>query len=295
MIIRDATAADLGACNQVWASTQPAIGASLLSEQPLALHELSSGRVVVAELDGVIVGFGATLTRSGVTYLADLFVVPERQSSGIGRKLLGALYADDRGPRFTFASRDPRAQWLYEQFGMRVVEPYHYLEARLDGIVPPVTHAELLPAERPEIVVIDAAITGRDRSADIDHALSLGATWYVARRRGERAPTDVGAVAIVAPTWWSPWHPCGCRIGPVMAHNARDIGPILAAALATAVRFPADVDVDVDVVSTFVPSSLPALPTLIGAGFAVIDTDVLMASDDAVIDRHRYVPSVDTP
>ncbi len=289
MIIRDATHDDVEACNQVWLSTQPDIGDAILPEQPLAQHELASGRLILAEVDGHVVGFGATLTRSGVAYLADLFVVPAHQSSGIGRTLLHALFADHRGQLFTFASSDARARRLYEQFGMRVVEPYHYLDARLDAIVPSATDIELVPAQRREVLAVDAPITGRDRSADIDHATSLGATWYVARR----GQASVGVAAVVAPTWWSPWHPHGCRIGPVMAHDAHDVAPILAAALSTSETI--QTDVDVDVVSTFVPSSLPALPALLGLGFEVVDTDLLMASDDAVIDRHRYLPSVDTP
>ena len=78
-----------------------------------------------------------------------------------------------------------------------------------------------------------------------------------------------------------------------MAHDPDDIAPILAATLSTIVTVQADAGTDV--VSTYVPSSLPALPALLGAGFEVLDTDLLMASDDALIDRHRYLPSVDTP
>ena len=283
MIIRDATDDDVGACNHVWLSTQPDIDAEPLPDQPLSRHELASGRLLVAEVEGAVVGFGATLTRSGVAYLADLFVLPAHQSSGIGRTLLHALYADHRGPRFTFASTDPRAQRLYEQLGMRAVEPYHYLDAPLVALTPWATDVELRGADRAEIVAVDAAITGRDRRADIDYASALGAIWYVARRGGQ----SLGAVAVVAPTWWNPWHPRGCRIGPVLADDPDDIVHIFAASLAA--------HDPVDVVSTFVPSSLPALSRLLHAGFAVVETDLLMASDDAVIDRHRYLPSVDTP
>ncbi len=287
MIIRDATEADVPACIDVWVSTQPDIGVAPLPEQPLARHELDTGRLILAEVDGAIVGFGATLTRSGVAYLADLFVAPAHQGSGIGRQLLQALFADHRGSLFTFASTDPRAQRLYEQFGMRAVERYHYLDARRDALTPWPTDVELVAAERAAIVAVDAAITGRDRSIDIDYAESIGADWYLAHRAGLR----IGAAAVVASTWWNPWHPHGVRIGPIMAGDADDIAPILAAALSVG----ACADVMADVVSTFAPSSLPALPALLDAGFDVVDTDLLMASNDAIIDRHRYLPSVDTP
>jgi GNAT superfamily N-acetyltransferase len=291
MIIRHGTEADIEACNDVWVSTQPDLGGEPLPHQPLAQHELDTGRLVVAEVDGAVLGFGATLTRSGVAYLADLFVTPAHQSNGIGRRLMQALFADHRGPLFTFASTDPRAQRLYEQFGMHAIEQYHYLDARRDALAPWATDVELVAADRAAIIAVDSAITGHDRSIDIDYATSIGANWYVARRAGR----SIGAVAVAAPTWWNPWHPHGARVGPVMADDAADIAPIYAASLALCVT----AHVTADVISTFTPSGLPALPALLRAGFEVVDTDLLMASDDAVIDviidRHRYLPSVDTP
>lgn len=287
MIIRDATEADVGSCNEVWLSTQPEIGGAALPDQPLARHELRTGRLIVAELDDAVVGFGATLTRSSVLYLADLFVAPQHQGRGIGRQVLRALCADHDGPLFTFSSADPRARWLYEQFGMRALEPYHYLDARFHALTPWATDVELVVADRAEIIALDAVATGRNRSADIDYASSIGATWYV----GHRRHTPVGAVAIVSPTWWSPWHPHGVRIGPTMAPAAADISPILGAAVSEA----RSASPTTDVVSTFVPASLPALAVMLHAGFEVVDSDLLMTSDEAIIDRHRYLPSVDAP
>jgi GNAT superfamily N-acetyltransferase len=290
MIVRRGTDADVEACNDVWVSTQSGLGGPL-PEQPLAQHELDTGRLIVAEVDGSVVGFGATLTRSGVAYLADLFVTPIHQSNGIGRRLLQGLFAEHRGPQFTFASTDPRAQRLYEQFGMHAIEQYFYLDARREALAPWATDVGLVAADRAAIVAVDSAITGRDRSIDIDYAESIGAKWYIACRAGR----SIGAVAVAMPTWWNPWHPRGARVGPVMADDADDIAPIFAATLALCVT----PDVAADVISTFAPSSLPALPVLLSAGFEVVDTDLLMASDDtpidAIIDRHRYLPSVDTP
>ena len=287
MIIREATEADIERCNGVWLSTQPDLGAGPIPYQPLSMHELQTGRLTVAEIDGQVVGFGGTVTRSGGLYLVDLFVSPAHQSHGIGRRLLNALCATHQGPSFTFASADPRAQRLYEQFGMHAVEPYHYLDARVDSLAPRATDVDLTEAQRADILAIDAVATGRDRAADIDYATGLGSVWYVACRND----VGIGAVAIATPTWWNPWHPLGARLGPVIAGDAADVGPILAAALA-AVQL---LRPRPDVVSTFAPSSLESLPALLSAGFDVIDTDLLMASDPGLIDRRRYVPTVDTP
>lgn len=287
MIIRDANAADVDRCNDIWASTQSGLGAEPVPHQPLSDHELATGRLVVAEVDGDVAGFGATLTRSGLLYLADLFVSAAQQSHGVGRSLLRALCANHQGPLFTFASADPRGRHLYEQFGMHVVEPYHYLDARVDSLIPWRTDVDLVEAQRADVLAIDAAVTGRDRAVDIDYTSGLGARWYSARRHGD----CVGVVAVTAPTWWNPWHPRGASIGPVIADHEGDLAPILAAALAAV----DNIDDRPDVVSTFVPSGLAALPTLLSAGFEAVDTDLLMASHQTLIDRRRYIPTVATP
>ena len=287
MIIRDATQADIQSCTDIWVSTQSSLGEVPIPYQPLAAHELATGRLVVADDDGEVVGFGGTVTRSGVLYLVDLFVKPAHQSRGIGQQLLRALCGGHRGPLFTFASSDVRAQHLYEQYGMHAVEHYHYLDARTDALAPWETDVELVVAERDEVLAIDNAITGRERVADIDCGIGLGATWYVARRRH----VEVGAVALVIPMWSNPWHPRGARLGPVLAHDGIDVAPMLAAALTLV----AGSAYEPDFVSTFVPSSAASLPALLAAGFEVIDTDLYMSSDPAIIDRQRYLPTVDTP
>src|SRR5579863_3936364 len=69
-------------------------------------HILASGTVVVAERDGGIVGFAAAVTRAGAagdvsySYLTDLFVRPDRQSSHVGRALLDRVMPKPEGVRF---------------------------------------------------------------------------------------------------------------------------------------------------------------------------------------------------
>jgi GNAT superfamily N-acetyltransferase len=56
---------------------------------PYFRHLVERGRVVVAEArDGTVVGFGAAVDTGRSRHLADLFVLPDRQSHGIGRRLL---------------------------------------------------------------------------------------------------------------------------------------------------------------------------------------------------------------
>ncbi|MEY2445483.1 MAG: hypothetical protein QOE00_2063, partial [Ilumatobacteraceae bacterium] len=186
-----------------------------------------------------------------------------------------------------FASKDARAQRLYEQFSMRPVEQYHYLNARIGELVPWATDVELVDASPADVLTVDATITRRDRAADIDFATRLGAVWYLAYRHD----VCLGVAAVAAPTWWSAWHPRGACVGPVVAHDPADVAPIMAAALAVLGR----IDPAPDIVSTFCPASLDAVPKLLAAGFEIIDTDLLMSSNPTLIDRRRYVPTVETP
>ena len=286
IVIRDGTPADIDSTAAIWASTQSGIEPGPLPEQPLGLHELNSGRLIVAELDGEIVGFGATMTRSGVLYLADLFVRPEHQDRGIGGQLAHALCAGHRGPLFTFASFDPRAQALYARLGMPAVEPYHYLRADAQRVRPWSSDVELVEAPRSELLELDRAVTGRSRVVDVDYQTRNGATWFLACRH--RRP--IGIVG-VAPMWWSPWYPRGARVGPVLVLDPADLSMAMSVAVAAA----RELDATVDVVTMFMSSGSPLLSQLLGAGFEVDDTDLLMASHPSLIDPSRYVPTVDTP
>jgi hypothetical protein len=242
--------------------------------------------MVVAELDGDIVGFGATMSRSGVLYLADLFVRPEHQDRGIGGRLAHALCSVHHGPLFTFASEDPRAQALYARLGMPAVEPYHYLRVDAGQVRPWSTDVELVGAPRADLLDVDLAITERARAVDIDYQSRTGGSWLLACRKQR----TIGVVG-VAPMWWSPWYPRGARLGPVLVFDPADLSAVVAAGVAAAAEF----DATVDVVTLFMPSSSPVLAQLLSAGFAIDDTDLLMASHRSLLDPTRYIPTVDTP
>jgi ribosomal protein S18 acetylase RimI-like enzyme len=283
-VIRSATEADLAACTDVWLSTQsPPVGAPVVT-LPLYGHELRTGRLLVAEVAGEVVGFGATLTRGIVTYLADLFVRPGSQDRGVGRQLLEELLTGNEASLFTFASNDARAQRLYRDFGMQAVESYHYLNVDVDALSLPDSKIGLHIADRADTVALATEVAGRQRDVDIDYANSIGSTWHTAQRDGE----TIGAVAVVAPLWWNPWIQRYARVGPVMARDAVDIEPLLVAAISVAASL------DVERVSAFVPSTLACLPHLLRAGFEIVDTDLLMSTDPEVFDRARYLPQVDT-
>lgn len=76
----------------------------------------------VAEMDGVAVGYAQALVRGDIWFLAQLFVLPEAHSAGIGEQLLSAAYAygQANGARVfsVVASSSPVAQSLYMRRGM---------------------------------------------------------------------------------------------------------------------------------------------------------------------------------
>lgn len=289
--IRPATVADLPACHSVWLSTEGDVPASAdpTSVVPPHEHELRTGELIVAESNGTVVGFGATLTRSGVAYLADLFVRPEHQASGVGRALLHELLDDLEGPRFTLASTDPRAQRLYTTFEMLAIEDFSYLCARQSEVAFDDLDSagiELLEVGvSDDVLRIDREVTRRDRRSDLVHAeRHLGARTFVGRRGGQ----TIGYASFAHPIWWNPWHSDAVRIGPIAVLDPADSAALLSiTVLATR-------DLNTDWLCPFAPTSNPGHDQLVAAGFRIADTDRLMASDPALLDLQRYLPAVDT-
>lgn len=75
-------------------------------------------RFLVADADGAVVGIVQLKThRGGAQELGSLAVIPERQTEGIGGKLIRALLAKTSGPVYLdcHISREP----YYERFGFR--------------------------------------------------------------------------------------------------------------------------------------------------------------------------------
>ena len=100
-----------------------------------------------------VVGLAAVVERSGVTHLADLFVLPDRFGRGIGGRLL-AMILGDATRRTTFASSDPRALPLYVRNGMIPWWPNLYLDIDSGCLPPPSARISC------DSVSPDAAISG---------------------------------------------------------------------------------------------------------------------------------------
>lgn len=109
--------------------TSPEDRASLLAHPEvvdLAPAEIEAGRVFVAELDGVVVGFANVLPgEDGDVELDGLFVEPDLFRRGIGRALVArcAAHARDQGAKVLHVIGAERALAFYEACGFRFVAP----------------------------------------------------------------------------------------------------------------------------------------------------------------------------
>lgn len=289
--IRPATAADLTSLFHVWLAAEGEEPDDPLTDAdgtPSALpHALATGRVLVAEECGRIVGFAATVTREPVTYLGQLFISPKVQSAGIGKALLQAIMPDDGGQRAIVSSSDPRAVGLYVRHGLRPFWPVFDLKSKVERLRAfPQTDVEVVMAETgdPDLVRWDAEIGGRLRPQD--HAYWVerkgGAPlWF--ERRGKRL--GYGYVQVQPQSSDARWYGDTVRVGPLGVREAADAVDCLIGALGWARERGGRL-------SLLVPGPHPALRPLLDAGFQIGDIETFLSSTERPFtDGQRYIPS----
>ncbi|MBA2453813.1 MAG: GNAT family N-acetyltransferase, partial [Chloroflexia bacterium] len=226
--IRPAEVQDLPAALYAWRSAEgmepdhaPREGDPVPSSLP---HAFDTGTMLVAAEDDRIVGFAATIDREPVTYLGQMFVLPEIQSGGVGRRLLEAVMPGEDRLRSTVASSDPRAVGLYVRHGMRPFWPVFDLEASVEHLrsLPPTdVEAETAEAGDPELIQWDAEIGGRLRPQD--HAYWVRRKggvplWF--ERRGKRL--GFGYVQVQPRSSDARWYGDTIRVGPLGVHEEAD-------------------------------------------------------------------------
>ena len=178
-------------------------------------HIFRTGTVAVAEEDGRVLAYAGAIAREHVTFLTDLFVLPDLQSAGLGRMLLRQVLPEIPGQvRCTMSSTDPRAQALYIRAGMRPLWPNFCLRldeaASVERIHADVEIAVAEPGD-PMLLEWDARMCGRRRPQE--HAFWVqeqGAVplWF---RRGSET-LGYGYVRLGAGTFWTSE---ACVLGPI--------------------------------------------------------------------------------
>lgn len=135
----------------------PLAGFSLLQS-----HIARTGLSILAEEDGVVLGFGASWTRGEDWYLASLFVAPAAQGRGVGSALLDAVWGTAARRRTMTDAIQPVSNVLYGRRGLIPATPV------LTFFGAPRIEAAGEPDGGGDVRAIDLAAHGFDRS--VDHA-----------------------------------------------------------------------------------------------------------------------------
>lgn len=252
---------------------------------PYLSYMLRTGEnICVAEHDGEILAFGASVTRGDVSFLTDLFVRPTIQSSHLGKTLLQRVMPNDEGIRCTMSSKDPRALALYIRSGMRPQWPHFCL--RLNGPIRgelPVSDIEISEAEPgdPRLVEWDAACSGLSRPADHafwvreERAVPL---WFL--RQGE-----VIGYGYVRLGVGSSHYPEACMLGPIGTSRPENATACVLAAVDWARHHTNVVRIDV-------PGPHPGLTPLLNAGFHITEMETFLSTADVpFFDARCYIAS----
>ncbi|MCU0506045.1 MAG: GNAT family N-acetyltransferase [Chloroflexi bacterium] len=311
--LRLATEADLAACAEIQRVALDGylapLGQTLTWNAPAVvglfahLRATDPGRFVVAERDGVPIGFASAWVRGGLWFLALLFVVPEEQGRRLGTLLLEAVLpgprdrAPDGEPLVLGVATDslqPISNALYARFGMVPRLPAFMLRgplsrpeafARLpEGVVatpfaPGGTDGGRTGADAGSALRLHADVTTAvDREVlgfvrPVDHAWLLGDRSGILLANADGEPVGYG------------YRRADGRLGPVATMDATLL-PALVGRLAR------DAAADVPEQSLIVTGAAgPALVACLAAGLRITDPPTIVGWDRPFADFSRYLPT----
>lgn len=292
--VRPAVEADLPAVFDVWRAAaypdRPSASPSHIVPS-LFNHELTTGHMWVAEDGGRLVGFAVLLVRGGIGFVAELFVLPDSQSRGIGSLLLKHALAIPATTYCTMSSHDPRALALYVRAGLQPMWPHFLLTATSPVLtrVPggDVTVAVAEPGD-PKLMAWDSQIAGRARPEDHAYwqrALAGTPLWFA------RAGVTVG--------YGYAWQrPRGDQVGlgPLGTKSPTDAVACVGAALRWLERKEGASGANTQIMRrsyhVAVPGQHPALMPLLQAGFQIVDIETFCCSrPDLFFDPQTYLAS----
>lgn len=170
----------------------------------------------VAERGGQPIGFSRSIVRGELHELTELFVLPNQQSSGIGRELISRAFSKNgHAHRSIIATSDTRAQVLYLKAGVYPRFPIYYLGRKPEVVSVPsdIVYKPIeASSENLEILgSLDEALLGHRRN--MDHAWLLNdRSGYLYFRNGQ--PVGYGYL--------------GYRNGPFALLNPKDFPVVLA-------------------------------------------------------------------
>jgi GNAT superfamily N-acetyltransferase len=252
-------------------------------------HLLAHGTLLVAERDGTVAGYGATLRigsdPTAISMLADLFVHPSAHGTGCGRAILDVLWRDEPR-RMTFSSLHAHALPLYTSFGLDAWWPLLYLSGDVRRLQKP-DGWTVEAAESGQVSALELGWTGVDRL--VDH--QLWAAWpmgtsVVASRSGQ--PAAAGTVGGAA----SEFGITHLAIDPAIDPADHAIGHSRSTGASDAVTAVLSwLNPPAGRARVCLPAPHPALRSLLAAGWRIDEFDLHMASEPDLIDPRRAVPS----
>jgi len=276
--VRTAQAADLGAITAIamatgqdedWDQVYPAY----------IRHLIAHGTILVAEREGAVTGFGATLQvgsgGQGVSMLTDLFVHPAAHGTGTGRAILGTLWTD-QPRRMTFSSLHAHALPLYTSFGVDAWWPLLYLRGDVRQLRSPAGWS-VSPATADQAGVLERDWTGIDRTAE--HRLWAG------RPNGAAVIASLDGQPAAAGTVGG----AGAEYG--ISHLAVPSGSGDEAARDAIIAVLSGLEPADGQARVCLPAPHPATRPLLSVGWRVEEFDLHMASDLGLIDPRRSAPS----
>jgi GNAT superfamily N-acetyltransferase len=243
-------------------------------------HLMDVGRVVVAELDAAVAGFGATeqigTGRQAISMLCDLFVDPGAHGRGAGRAMLADLWPT-AGRRMTFSSLHSNAAPLYTSFGLDAWWPLLYLHGDPDRL--PVTSEWAVESVTPDQAARqELDWTGASRAAD--HRA------WAAQPGGESILVSRDDEVIAAGSVVSSGPDRG--IVHLALTPAVDDGVAAGVVLQVLAQLEARPGEPAHVC---LPAPHPAVRPLLAAGWRFDEFDLFMATEPDLLDPRRAVPS----
>jgi GNAT superfamily N-acetyltransferase len=152
----------------------------------LHLIETDPGGAWVAEDDGQVIGAALAIDRDGLWGLSLLVVLPDHQSSGVGRALLERALEHGGGGRrgaMILASPDHRALRAYARAGFEM-HPCMDAEGRPRVPQPPPGVRDGDERDLPLTEAVDRAVRGAAHGSDIAAFLEVGRRLLVLPERG---------------------------------------------------------------------------------------------------------------
>jgi GNAT superfamily N-acetyltransferase len=196
-----------------FAWTDPPFEAFTPGLEHLLAHD--GDRCFVAESNGIVVGFSAAFVRDDFWFLAMLFIEPDYQGHGIGRRLFELAHRDASARQATITdSIQPVSNALYGKHGLLPTTPILRFNGRAMISAPPELRAS--DGTLGDLAALDHAAYGFDRAVDHEFWASQGArtVWSKGRQ----------------PVAYSYAFPSG-RIGPIAGLDEAAVAEALRAEL----------------------------------------------------------------